>query len=163
MYSYTWDAETGGLLLNSSPLQFSKEPRPVYYKELDENYEGKGRRILPYAVKCKDEQELEDFIQYLTDKWFFCVDQIIGQRALLVNLELKRWCSVPKACAMSCKDGKTYTVEEFKKLYYSVRKFSYTTEIIEHYRRDFYKALLNIKEKGKPCLTEEQAKHIIDS
>lgn len=35
MYSYEWDAETGGLLLNSSPLQFSKEPRPVYYKELD--------------------------------------------------------------------------------------------------------------------------------
>ena len=35
MYSYDWDPETGGLLLNSSPLGFSKEPRPVYYKELD--------------------------------------------------------------------------------------------------------------------------------
>lgn len=35
MYSYTWDEETGGLLLNSSPLQFSKEPRPVYSNELD--------------------------------------------------------------------------------------------------------------------------------
>lgn len=35
MYSYSWDADTGGLLLNSSPLAFSKEPRPVYYKELD--------------------------------------------------------------------------------------------------------------------------------
>ena len=35
MYSYSWDAETGGLLLNSTPLNFSKEPRPVYYKELD--------------------------------------------------------------------------------------------------------------------------------
>ena len=35
MYSYEWDAQTGGLLLNSSPLSFSKEPRPVYYKELD--------------------------------------------------------------------------------------------------------------------------------
>lgn len=35
MYSYEWDLETGGLLLNSSPLSFSKEPRPVYYKELD--------------------------------------------------------------------------------------------------------------------------------
>lgn len=35
MYSYEWDVETGGLLLNSSPLQMSKEPRPVYYKELD--------------------------------------------------------------------------------------------------------------------------------
>ncbi len=35
MYSYEYDSETGGLLLNSSPLSFSKEPRPVYYKELD--------------------------------------------------------------------------------------------------------------------------------
>lgn len=35
MYAYTWDSETGGILLNTSPLQFSKEPRPVYYQELD--------------------------------------------------------------------------------------------------------------------------------
>ena len=35
MYLYEWDVQTGGLLLNSSPLSFSKEPRPVYYKELD--------------------------------------------------------------------------------------------------------------------------------
>lgn len=35
MYSYDYDIETGGIILNSSPLQFSKEPRPVYYKELD--------------------------------------------------------------------------------------------------------------------------------
>lgn len=35
MYNYTYDAETGGILLNTSPVQSSKEPRPVYYKELD--------------------------------------------------------------------------------------------------------------------------------
>lgn len=35
MYNYTYDIETGGILLNTSPMQFSKEPRPVYYKELD--------------------------------------------------------------------------------------------------------------------------------
>ncbi len=35
MYAYTWDEETGGLLLNSSSLQFSKEPRPVYWRVLD--------------------------------------------------------------------------------------------------------------------------------
>jgi phosphoadenosine phosphosulfate reductase len=35
MYSYEWDKETGGILLNTTPLKFSKEPRPVYYKELD--------------------------------------------------------------------------------------------------------------------------------
>lgn len=35
MYSYEWDIETGGYLLNTTPLAFSKEPRPVYYQELD--------------------------------------------------------------------------------------------------------------------------------
>ena len=35
MYSYEWDASTGGYVLLPTPLQFSKEPRPVYYKELD--------------------------------------------------------------------------------------------------------------------------------
>lgn len=35
MYSYTYDKETGGILLNSSSLQLSNEPRPVYYQELD--------------------------------------------------------------------------------------------------------------------------------
>ncbi len=35
MYTYEWDTETGGYVLNNVPLALSKEPRPVYYKELD--------------------------------------------------------------------------------------------------------------------------------
>jgi len=35
LYSYTYDKRTGGILLNSSPSGFSKEPRPVYAAELD--------------------------------------------------------------------------------------------------------------------------------
>lgn len=35
MYSYEYDTTTGGLVLNAKPLIMSKEPRPVYYKELD--------------------------------------------------------------------------------------------------------------------------------
>ncbi len=35
MYAYEWDLETGGLLLLPKPEPFSKEPRPVYYQELD--------------------------------------------------------------------------------------------------------------------------------
>ena len=35
VYSYTYDKKTGGILLNSSPTGFSKEPRPVYAPELD--------------------------------------------------------------------------------------------------------------------------------
>lgn len=35
MYSYAFDSETGGIILNSTPTNFSKEPRPVYAEELD--------------------------------------------------------------------------------------------------------------------------------
>lgn len=35
MYTYDWDSSTGGFILTALPLAFSKEPRPVYYKELD--------------------------------------------------------------------------------------------------------------------------------
>lgn len=35
MYSYTFDKETGGIILNSTPTNFSKEPRPVYAAEMD--------------------------------------------------------------------------------------------------------------------------------
>jgi phosphoadenosine phosphosulfate reductase len=35
LYSYTYDRKTGGILLNFSPTNFSKEPRPVYASELD--------------------------------------------------------------------------------------------------------------------------------
>ena len=35
MYAYEWDSSTGGYVLIPTPLTFSKEPRPVYYKELD--------------------------------------------------------------------------------------------------------------------------------
>lgn len=35
MYQYVWDAESGGLVLTTEQCKFSKEPRPVYYRELD--------------------------------------------------------------------------------------------------------------------------------
>lgn len=35
MYTYKWDSTTGGYLLTKTASKFSKEPRPVYYKELD--------------------------------------------------------------------------------------------------------------------------------
>lgn len=35
MYTYSYDEETGGILLNTTPTVFSKEPRPVYADELN--------------------------------------------------------------------------------------------------------------------------------
>ncbi len=53
MYNYTYDTETGGILLNTSPIQFSKEPRPVYYTELDllgfdKYWDYEKQDVLPY-------------------------------------------------------------------------------------------------------------------
>lgn len=35
MYSYSFDSITGGIILNSTPTNFSKEPRPVYGPEME--------------------------------------------------------------------------------------------------------------------------------
>jgi phosphoadenosine phosphosulfate reductase len=53
MYSYTYDAQTGGILLNSTPTGFSKEPRPVYAQELnvlgfDKHWKYDQQNALPY-------------------------------------------------------------------------------------------------------------------
>lgn len=53
MYSYTYDIETGGVLLNSTPTVFSKEPRPVYASELnllgfDKYYSYESQDEVPY-------------------------------------------------------------------------------------------------------------------
>jgi phosphoadenosine phosphosulfate reductase len=53
MYSYTYDQKTGGILLNSSPTGFSKEPRPIFAPELDvlgfDKYWNYDRQtVLPY-------------------------------------------------------------------------------------------------------------------
>lgn len=53
MYSYTYDKQTGGILLNFSPTGFSKEPRPVYAPELnvlgfDQFWKYDNQSDLPY-------------------------------------------------------------------------------------------------------------------
>lgn len=35
MHKYDWDPETGGLLLSPQQEKTSKEPRPVYYREMN--------------------------------------------------------------------------------------------------------------------------------
>ena len=35
MYSYSFDSNSGGIILNSTPTNYSKEPRPVYSTEMD--------------------------------------------------------------------------------------------------------------------------------
>ena len=71
MYSYTFDLETGGIILNSTPTNFSKEPRPVYAAEMDilgfdKHWDYEKQNEVPYmggvqfllvprCANCKDE------------------------------------------------------------------------------------------------------------
>lgn len=53
MYSYTYDPISGGIILNSTPTNFSKEPRPVYATELnllgfDQYWKYENQDIVPY-------------------------------------------------------------------------------------------------------------------
>ena len=53
MYQYSYDRETGGLLLSDDPQLISKEPRPVYAYELDllgfnEHWSYKSQNDAPY-------------------------------------------------------------------------------------------------------------------
>lgn len=53
MYSYTYDPISGGIILNSTPTNFSKEPRPVYAPELnllgfDQYWEYDKQSDVPY-------------------------------------------------------------------------------------------------------------------
>ena len=42
MYGYSFDCETGGLILNDKAGQTSLEPRPVYAPEMDLLYKKPG-------------------------------------------------------------------------------------------------------------------------
>ncbi len=90
--------------------------RKVYYKETDREYNGIGKRILPYSVKCKDLDEFKSLTNRIRRRGYKCVDQIGGQYAVLINTELKRWCTYPKPAKMPCIDDRTLTAEEFMDL-----------------------------------------------
>ncbi|MBR0272714.1 MAG: hypothetical protein IJQ59_01310 [Bacteroidaceae bacterium] len=88
----------------------------VYYKVIDNDDIGIGKRSLPYSVKCKDLTEFKALKHFIGRRGYKCVEQIEGQYAVLINTELKRWCTYPKPASMSCIDDKTLTAEEFMKL-----------------------------------------------
>ncbi len=63
MYSYTYDETTGGIILNTDTLEMSKEPRPVFYNELD---------ILGFDKYC--EYKKDDSAPYMwaeANKYFY--------------------------------------------------------------------------------------------
>ena len=88
----------------------------VYYKKIDEYDLGIGEKHLPYSIKCKDLDEFKFLTKHIGRRGYKCVEKIEGQYAVLVNNELKRWCTYPKPAKMSCVNDRILTVEEFLSL-----------------------------------------------
>ena len=87
----------------------------VYYEHYAENCRGcywKEKKQLPYGVKCTSAQEKEQLEKLLRSDGFRCVGSS-ACIALLINLELKRYCSYPKAAVMSCINNRLLSVETF--------------------------------------------------
>ena len=70
MYSYTFDEETGGILLNSSPTGFSKEPRPVYASEMD---------LLGFSVFWEYEHQNDTPYMWVESNAYWYKGQIIAR------------------------------------------------------------------------------------
>lgn len=112
MYAYSWDPETGGLLLNSTPLPFSKEPRPVYWRELDllgfdkywkyphddsapimwaeaNNYIYRGRHVAKVIGGSYYSDPMIDIIDYIEEEeclQLVNVDLMVEKNAVIIEL-----------------------------------------------------------------------------
>lgn len=94
----------------------------IYYEHYYENCRGHywemEEKILPYSIKCRNgrtKKALEELLRKdgLRGVWG------TQCRGLLVNLELKRFCSYPMPAKMSCIGSHSYTEEEFlSEIYY---------------------------------------------
>ena len=87
----------------------------VYYEHYVENCRDRyweEEKQLPYSVKCKSVQEKEQMEKLLKYDGFQCVCST-DCMALLINLQLKKYCSYPKAATMSCINHRSFSVENF--------------------------------------------------
>ena len=94
----------------------------VYYKHYKENCQGRyweEETSLPYAVKFVEEVSKLEMAKILERDGFACVNGLNEYPVLLINLELRRWASITRACKHSSVDDRLYSYEDFvKEIYY---------------------------------------------
>ncbi len=88
----------------------------VYYEHYRENCKGaywEERKSLPYMVLECDKAKREEFKEILKRKGFRCVAWNDSYPGVLVNVELKRFGMINRACKHSCVDDRNYSIDEF--------------------------------------------------
>lgn len=89
----------------------------VYYEHYSESCGNenvsRGSKIIPYMVLICDYKTREEFRTFLKSKGFRCVDWNHDYPGVLVNMELRRFGLIYRACRHSCVDDRNYTLDEF--------------------------------------------------
>lgn len=89
----------------------------VYYEHFASNHDKaywEEEKVLPYIIGCDSPDDRNEFGEFLSSEG---IKKVGGggstTRALLVNLEFKRWTPMQKAATHSCVNDRGYTKEEF--------------------------------------------------
>lgn len=94
----------------------------VYYRHYRENCREKywemEEKSMPYMILFPSVTEMHDFMEVLQKDGLHCVASNHSCCGLLVNLDLKRYGVIHRACQFSCVEKRSYTPEEFRKEVY---------------------------------------------
>ncbi|MCD8150310.1 MAG: HNH endonuclease [Clostridiales bacterium] len=88
----------------------------VYYEHYLENCNGaywKERKVLPYMVLVRDKTKRDELRTVLEKDGFRCVAWNEDYPGILVNVELKCFGMIEKACKHSCINDRNYSYDEF--------------------------------------------------
>lgn len=100
----------------------------VYYEHYTKNCNGRyweEQRSTPYLISFPTVKNMQSFMDELRKDGLKCVSSNSSYHTLLVNLDLKRFAVIPKACKHFCKDDRTYNSEDFITEVYSCWKISH--------------------------------------
>ena len=73
---------------------------------------------MPYMILFLSVSEMHDFMKVLQRDGLQCVASNHSYRVLLVNLDLKRYGVIHRACKFGCLGNRDYTPDEFRKEVY---------------------------------------------
>lgn len=88
----------------------------VYYEHYAENCNGaywEEDKQIPYMVLIKDRELIERFKEELIELGFRCVSWNDSYPSVLVNIKLKRFGMITRACYHECVDKRNYSYDEF--------------------------------------------------
>lgn len=90
----------------------------TYYRT-EEDFQTGRNKVLPYAVNCKEQQNIGILTNCLKAAGFTYAPTYTGIQSsmttFLVNLEFKKYAKIPYPVHFECVNERVYSIEEFLK------------------------------------------------